>query len=205
MVGPPSDELSCIQCNEPSDIDVAASSFASGLVRRFRFKRASILSSYRALIRPHRVQPIMSKKMAGVLIAYGIVLVVVGFVLYRVSPELGKVTWITSFAGSGLCLLWGTAALGGLKGRSWAVLNVVGMAFVMVTQMVSAWTSFAGSSSERLTLRLLATVATVLTMGMLMYLIHGERPPEYYQRKKSDGSTPATGSEAQSRATRSRK
>jgi hypothetical protein len=136
----------------------------------------------------------MSKKMANVLIAYGFALVVVGFVLYRVSPELGKVTWIASFAGSGLCLLWGTAALGGLKGRSWAVLTLVAMGFVMVTQMVGAWMAFAGSASERLTLRWLATAVMVLTMGMLMYLVHGERPPEYYQSKttrrggSSDGS-----------------
>ena len=147
----------------------------------------------------------MSKNMARVLIAYGIVLVVLGFVLYRISPELGKVTWITCFAGGGLCLLWGAAALGGLKGRSRAALTLVAMAVVMITQMVGAWTAFAGTGSERLTFGLIATAVTVLTMGMVLYLIHGERPPEFYRSNPFHGGSPGNASEDSSAPGRPRK
>ena len=47
----------------------------------------------------------MSKKMAGVLIAYGVVLAALGLVVKNIAPGFGWVTFIAGLAGGGLCLL----------------------------------------------------------------------------------------------------
>jgi hypothetical protein len=41
--------------------------------------------------------------------------------------------------------------------------------------------------------RLVVTLMFVVTMGMLLYLFHGERPPEFYERggTRREQATPA--------------
>lgn len=144
--------------------------------------------------------------MAGVLIAYGGVLAGLGFVLQKVAPGFGKVTFIVGFVGGGLCLLWGIAALSGLQGRSWAVLTAIATAFAMLTRVVPAWMPSAGEGSTSLTVRLLVTVMMILTIGLLMYLLHGERPPEFYQKGAHHRAEPfSSGNDPQSRDTRSKR
>jgi hypothetical protein len=148
----------------------------------------------------------MSKRMASILIAYGVVLAGLGFVRHQIAPGFGNVTFIAGVAGGGLCLLWGIAALAGRKGRSWAVLTTVAMAFVMLSQTVPAWMVSAGEGSETLTVRLLVTTLMLLTIGMLMYLLHGERPPEFYQKGAHHRADPfSSGNDPQSRDTRSKR
>jgi len=122
----------------------------------------------------------MSKKMAGILIAYGAGLAGLGFVLQQTPPAFGRVTTITGFVGGGLCVVWGVAALAGLKGRAWAVLTAVCVAFVLLSQTVHVWTA-PSDAIGNLAVRLLLTAMTLLTVGTITYLLHGERPPEFYQ------------------------
>ena len=130
--------------------------------------------------------------MASVLIAYGGGLAGLGFLLQQVAPALGKVTFIAGFAGGGLCLLWGIAALVGLQGRTWAVLTTIAAALVFLSQTVHVWMPSAGESSTSLTVRLLVTVMMLLTIGMLTYLLHGERPPEFYQTGPTHRDNPSS-------------
>ena len=144
--------------------------------------------------------------MASVLIAYGVVLAGLGFLLHQTAPVFGKVTFIAGLAGGGLCLLWGIAALAGLKGRSWSVLTAITVALVMLSQTVSAWMGSGSEDAGVLTVRLLVTAMMILSMGMIMYLLHGERPPEFYERGANRRTDPfASGKEAQSRDTRSKR
>jgi len=129
--------------------------------------------------------------MASVLIAYGGGLAGLGFLLQQVAPALGKVTITTGFVGGGLCLLWGIAALAGLKGRAGAVLTTVAAALVLLSQTVLVWMPSAGESSTSLTVRLLVTVMMLLTIGMLIYLLHGERPPGFYQTGPTHRDNPS--------------
>lgn len=122
----------------------------------------------------------MNKKMAGILITYGAGLAGLGFVLQQATPAVGKIAAITGFTGGGLCLIWGIAALAGLKGRAWAVLTTIAVAFVLLSQTVHVWTS-PSETTGSLAVRLLLTAMTLLTIGMITYLLHGERPPEFYQ------------------------
>jgi hypothetical protein len=148
----------------------------------------------------------MSKKMASVLIAYGGLLAGLGFVLQQVAPGFGKVTFIAGLAGGGLCMLWGIAALAGLKRRVWACLSAIATLVVLLSQAVHVWTTSAGAGTGSLMVRLVVTAMFFLTMGMVMYLFHGERPPEFYQRGASRRDNPASNqNEPQARDTRSRR
>ena len=131
--------------------------------------------------------------MASVVIAYGVVLAGLGLVLEKIAPALGRVAFIAGVAGGGLYLLWGVAALAGLKGRAWALLTTIAVTFVLLSQTVQVWMASRSEAAERLTVGLLVTVMLLLTIGMLMYLVHGERPPEFYQAKPSGGGNAASG------------
>ena len=83
-------------------------------------------------------------------------------------------TFITGIAGGGLFVLWGIVALTGHKRRTWAILTMIAVTIVLLTQVVQAWLG----ASIILTRRLMLTVMFLMTM--LLYLFHGERPPEFY-------------------------
>ncbi len=53
--------------------------------------------------------------------------------------------------------------------------------YVLVSQMVHLWMSASSELSGSLNARLLVSAMVLLTIGMLVYLLHGERPPEFYQ------------------------
>ena len=130
--------------------------------------------------------------MAGILIAYGVVLAGLGFVLQQVAPTSSRVAFIAGVAGGGLSLLWGVAALAGLKGRVWATLSAVAVTIVLLTQTVQLWMASLSGGAGSLTMSLLVTIMLLLTVGMLLYLLHGERPPEFYQpgANRHDNPTP---------------
>lgn len=128
--------------------------------------------------------------MASVLIAYGGGLAGLGFVLQQVAPVFGKVSFIAGLAGGGLSLVLGIAALAGLKGRAWAVLTMIAVASVLLHQTVNVWMASAEGNSASLTVRLLVVGMLVLAIGMLMYLFHGERPPEFYQKTATRNADP---------------
>lgn len=119
--------------------------------------------------------------MAGVLIGYGVGLAGLGLLLQNIAPAFARVTFIAGLAGGGLCLLWGLAALAGLKGRAWAILSAVATGFVLLSQAVQVWMESSSDGSASLSVRLLVTAMMVFTIGMLIYLLHGERPPEFYR------------------------
>lgn len=140
--------------------------------------------------------------MAGILIAYGVVLAGLGLILQKIAPAVGRVAFFAGVAGGALSLVWGVAALAGLKGRVWATLSAIAMIVVLLTQAVSVWTTSATGG----TIRLVVTVMFLMTMGMLLYLFHGERPPEFYERGATRHDNPASGrNEVQPGDTRSRR
>jgi hypothetical protein len=124
----------------------------------------------------------MSRKMAGILITYGIGLGVLGLVVQKLAPALERVTLLAGLIGGGLCLLWGAAALAGLKGRAWATVSTIATALVLLSQAIHVWSVSAPEAGGSLSVRLLVTFMLVLTVGMVMYLLHGERPAEFYSR-----------------------
>ncbi len=123
----------------------------------------------------------MSKKMGSIVVGYGLLIAVLAFTLQQVSPPLARVTFIASLVAGGLSVIWGIVGLAGNKRRTWAMLTLVALAFVLLTQMVDAWSASASETPGKLAGALLLTFLMILTVGMMMYLMHGERPPEFYK------------------------
>lgn len=133
--------------------------------------------------------------MASIVMVYGVLLAVLGFALQQIAPVMAKVTFIVGLTGGGLCVLCGIAALAGHKHRTWAVLTLVVVSFIVLTQVVQAWSAFAIESAGGLTGALLLTLMLLLTVGMLTYLLHGERPPDFYSTRTGRGGQPGTSPE----------
>lgn len=123
---------------------------------------------------------IMSKKMAVILLGYGIALAGLSVLVQQIAPAFAKTTFITGLAGGGLCVLWSIMAFGGSQHRTRAILTLIAVLIVLLTQVVQAWVAASDTIAIGLTGRLVATVMFLLTMGMLLYLLHGERPPEFH-------------------------
>lgn len=125
--------------------------------------------------------------MASILMAHGIALAGLGFLTQQAAPGQAKVAWIAALAGGGLCLLWGLLGMTGRPGRGWAVLTLIGVAFALLSQVVTAWLNILNDGPERLVGALLLTLMLALVLAMLLYLLHGERPPEFYQPGSTAG------------------
>ncbi len=122
----------------------------------------------------------MSKKMAGIVLAYGIVLAILSFAIQQFAPALARVIFVTGIVGGGLCVVWGIVALAGHKRRTWTVLTLIAMALILLSQVIPAWSAADGETSGSLKGALVLTFMMLLTVAMLIYLLHGERPPGFY-------------------------
>lgn len=129
---------------------------------------------------------IMSKRMACILLAYGGALAALGFLFQKIAPASAKIALITAMAGGGLSVLWSIVAFAGHKRRLWAILTVIAVTIVLLTQVVQTWLD----TSTLPAARLVVTLTFLLTMSMLLYLFHGERPPEFYDHRAAHRSTP---------------
>ena len=125
--------------------------------------------------------------MAVILIGFGLGLAGLGLVVQKLAPAGERAAFLAGIGGGGLSLLWGVAALAGWKGRRWAILSMTATVLVLLTRAVHGWTTATGVEAE-LALRVIVTLMFGLTMGMLLYLFHGERPPEFYKRERGEGS-----------------
>lgn len=112
--------------------------------------------------------------------AYGGGLAALGFAVQATAPELAKVPFLTGLAGGGVCVFWAVVAWCGYQRRGWIILTMVAIAFSGLSQTVPAWLAMA-TQSGNLAVALLTTLMLAGTVGMIMYVLHGERPPEFYE------------------------
>jgi len=122
----------------------------------------------------------MNSKMALYILTHGVGLIAFALLTHRVTPGIAWVTLITGLAGGGLCALWGVLGLLGHRRRIGALLTLIPVCLVLITQAVSAWMVRSTGKSESLLLPTLITLMLVASVGMLMYVLHGNRPPEFY-------------------------
>lgn len=116
--------------------------------------------------------------MAGIIMAYGVALAGLSLAIKTVAPELAKIPFLAGLSGGGLCLLWGLAAWIGHQRRVGALLTLVAVAVVVLSPTLRVWMDSSGTVAARL----LLTLMLALTVAMIMYVMHGERPPEFYQK-----------------------
>lgn len=134
----------------------------------------------------------MNKTVGILLIVYSLLLAgLVFFVRWHV-PALGEPIIATGLVGSLFCLVWGTRIVAGHQGKAPALLTLVPMTFVLLSQTVIAWTSEHGESPGLRPAALPLTGMLVLSLGMLMRIAYAgvvfnqepASPP------KSGGTTP---------------
>lgn len=124
--------------------------------------------------------------MGSMVVGYGVLLAALSVVLQQTAPTLAKIAFSAGLVAGGLSVLWGIAGLVGHKRRTWAMLTLMALFFVLLSQVLHGWAAPAGETPGKYAGALLLTCQLLLTVGMLTYLVHGERPPEFYQT----GSTP---------------
>jgi hypothetical protein len=134
----------------------------------------------------------MSKKMAGIIVAGGVLLAVLGFLLHQSAGDTRKAAVVASCVGGALCVVWGVVAWLGHPRRVWVVLTGVGVMPVLVQQMLDGWVGGGAEVAGSQTGRWLLLAMVLLTLGLLMYVLHGERPPEFYQRGVAPGRKAGT-------------
>lgn len=86
--------------------------------------------------------------------------------------------------------------MAGLKRRAWAIFTTVGGAAMLLSWATQVWTASSGEDAGRVAVRLLVTLMFLLTVGMVLYLMHGERPPEFYERGANRRNNPFTNQKA---------
>jgi hypothetical protein len=120
----------------------------------------------------------MSKKMAGIIIAYGFVLFFLGLLTSRLFPTHGNTPFLAGAIGGGLCGICGVAAFAGWKSRALVTIFLAGIAFVFLAEAVGSW-----FGDYPMGFRLLIPLGLVVTVGALVYVLHGERPPGFYDTR----------------------
>jgi hypothetical protein len=137
----------------------------------------------------------MSKKMASILLIYGITLAALSLFIQQLAPPFAKVTLLAGIAGGALSVLWGILALAGHKGRAWASITMIAVTVVMLSQVVQAWLASTDATSTSLAGRLVLTLMLLMTFGLLLYVVHGERPPEFYDPGAAHREKPSSHAE----------
>lgn len=134
----------------------------------------------------------MSKEMASVIGAYGVVLAALSLFIQQAAPAFAQVVLVTGLGGGGLCVLWGIVAFAGHKRRAWALLTMIAVALVTLSQVIHAWSVSTDATSMSLMGRFVLTLMLLVTVGMIMYVLHGERPPEFYDPGAAGRANPAS-------------
>jgi hypothetical protein len=114
----------------------------------------------------------MNKTIGFQLVVYSLLLAGLSYFVHHLAPALARPTLIAGLAGGALCLVWGLRALAGSRGKALAILTLVPVTFVMLSQTVITW---GGGSQEvlgRQTAAMVITLLLVLSIGMLMRIAY---------------------------------
>lgn len=130
----------------------------------------------------------MSKKMAGIIIAYGFVMLFLGLLTSKLFPARGNIPFLVGAIGGGLCGVCGIAAIAGMKSRALLGVFLAAIGFVFLAETVGSW-----FGEYPMGFRLLMPLGLLITVGVLMYVLHGERPAGFYEVTKPGEPTPAKG------------
>ena len=115
----------------------------------------------------------MNSKMSAYVTVYGGLLVVLGLITHWIAPEIARITLITGSAGGALCVLWGIMGLLGHRCKAAEVLTLGVTGYVLLTQVVTNWMGRGNGKADTLLAPILMTAMLLLTLGLLIYLLHG--------------------------------
>jgi len=114
----------------------------------------------------------MNKTIGLQLIVYSLLLAGLSYLVYHLAPSIARPTLVAGLTGGVLCLVWGILAIGGSRRKALAILTLVPLSFVMLSQAVLTWGEKTQAIPGRQTVALLITVLFVLSIGMLMRIAY---------------------------------
>jgi hypothetical protein len=124
----------------------------------------------------------MSRRMSGVLVTYGILVAISGILLRKITPEIAPSVLTIGIVAGALCLVFGIRGFLGCKRRVEAIMTVTAVTFAILIQVIPSYMDALANKSPWLGAGIL-TALFLITIGMLLYLFHGERPPEFYNER----------------------
>ena len=148
----------------------------------------------------------MNKTVGLQLIVYSLLLAALSCLAYRLAPGQGLTTLVAGLAGGALCLAWGVrAALGGTR-KALAILTLVPVNFVMLSQAVTSWLGGVEGAQGRPGAAVV-TVLLALSFVMLMRVAYAGVSlgmPAPSPANERQAKPRATGSPAQAHAAQRR-
>ena len=114
----------------------------------------------------------MNKTLGFELIVYGVLLAGLSLLTNHIAPAMARPTLVTGLAGGALCVLWGVLALLGNRRKVWAMLTLIPISYVMLSQTVTIWMEGIQDVTGRRTAALVITVMLVFSIGMLMMIAY---------------------------------
>ena len=100
------------------------------------------------------------------LVVCGLLLASLTFLAQRLQPSLLRWTLPAGLVGGGLCVLWGVLGRRGMRCRGGAMVTLVAMACVMVSQAIQSWDASAGAEPKGRMVAALMTVLVLCCVGM---------------------------------------
>jgi len=113
----------------------------------------------------------MTRSIAFALIAYGVAIAALSVCIRVLAPDIAWPILIAGVAGGALCAFWGIFALSKTVGKAKPLLTLMPIAFVFLSQAVTAWLGDEGTSKQTLP-ALLLTAGLGASMGMIMWIAY---------------------------------
>lgn len=113
----------------------------------------------------------MTRSIAFALIVYGVVIAALSVSIRALAPNIAWPILIAGVAGGALCAFWGIFALSKTIGKAKPLLTLMPIAFVFLSQAVTAWLGDEGASKQILP-ALLLTAGLGASMGMIMWIAY---------------------------------
>ncbi|MBN8247430.1 MAG: hypothetical protein J0L84_08305 [Verrucomicrobia bacterium] len=123
----------------------------------------------------------MTKPMSWIVLCFGLVELSMVIALHRTGHGLAGWTYPAALVAGGVLSACGLQGLRGRASRTGPVATVSLLALLMLVETVRAWLNSDLASGDAAFAALLSTVLLVLLVGLLMYLLHGDRDAAFYR------------------------
>jgi len=110
----------------------------------------------------------MNKKIGLQLVVFSFVLAGLGYLTYHLAPAMARLSLYAGLGGGGLCLVWGAWAVAGCRTKAPAILTLIPVIIVLLSQVVSGWMAGPEAGPERRSAAVVATLVSAISLAMLM-------------------------------------
>lgn len=73
------------------------------------------------------------------LLLYGLMVIGLNWVAYRIAPDLAGVTLTLAVTGGFFIVFWGVLGMRGFRRRSWPIATLMIVAILLILESVKAW------------------------------------------------------------------